>query len=449
MQMRIIGRLIVHMCFCSVATTAFGQDSMPIGTNVAMYTNDDQVAVFRPGVTFPTVNPWSDTYVDSLRPYGVVRMLDLNLTNCNGLVPGSERSGRWADRKQPSDPQQGSFNEDRDTPVAYEYQIDLANQVGADLWLTVPHLSREDPTYFTQLAELVRTRLDPSRRVYIEYSNETWNALFSRYADDGDDPRDCQHTYMIELARSQPWHPLTTLDCEEDPQALCSEAGAATVMASVELWTAFRDVFGSEYETRVYPVLSGWVDVFVYYNAGMLRALDNQDINPLGLMPRGFAVAPYSGNVEPLNPADPASTFALLQNNLSPTGELRVELARTKAALDARGIEFITYEGGQHLTGPGAQDINRMAAIGPYYTQYLEVMDDYFTLFMHFKDRGFFFEDEAFGARERLDSPRSMSPKYDAILRYIEGESASAPPGLRRSRRRSRRPRMPTRGRIR
>lgn len=57
--------------------------------------------------------------------------------------------------------------------VPYERMIELANRLGADPWICVP--GRADDNYVTQLATLVSSQLNPSRKLWLEYSNETWN----------------------------------------------------------------------------------------------------------------------------------------------------------------------------------------------------------------------------------------------------------------------------------
>ncbi|TWU17250.1 hypothetical protein Pla52o_54250 [Novipirellula galeiformis] len=62
--------------------------------------------------------------------------------------------------------------------VALELCIDLANATKCDAWLCVPHLADDD--YIFQMAVLVKERLDPDLKVYVEYSNEVWNWQFQQ-----------------------------------------------------------------------------------------------------------------------------------------------------------------------------------------------------------------------------------------------------------------------------
>ncbi len=133
------------------------------------------------------------------RPWSYIRMMDLGATN-NSPVRD------WSDRRPPGHvmPQgvlnprdcmagRGSFVLDgQSTGIAYEHMVALCNQTSKDLWITVPHLSTS--TFATKLARLIRfgsdgiepystTQADPvwpplnsQLKVYVEYSNEIWNA---------------------------------------------------------------------------------------------------------------------------------------------------------------------------------------------------------------------------------------------------------------------------------
>lgn len=80
--------------------------------------------------------------------------------------------------------------------AVWEYLVMLANETGKDLYITIP--VNASPDYVTKLAELIRygsdgvnpytapqahpvyPGLNPNLRVYVEWSNEVWNAAFSQ-----------------------------------------------------------------------------------------------------------------------------------------------------------------------------------------------------------------------------------------------------------------------------
>jgi hypothetical protein len=148
------------------------------------------IQLIRPG--YSTTNPpvFATSYINffqSLHPT-VLRFMNWTQTNGNPVQ-------NWADRTLPSGPTQTEtatlYNYDgsvdytgANTGTAWEYAIILANEVHADMWINVPGQATDD--YITQLANLIKNgdtvngvsypALDPDLNVYIEYSNETWNA---------------------------------------------------------------------------------------------------------------------------------------------------------------------------------------------------------------------------------------------------------------------------------
>ena len=62
--------------------------------------------------------------------------------------------------------------------VAVEILIQLANLTQTDPWFCMPH--RATPEYVTNFAQLVKAKLDPKLKVYVEYSNEVWNWQFQQ-----------------------------------------------------------------------------------------------------------------------------------------------------------------------------------------------------------------------------------------------------------------------------
>jgi hypothetical protein len=80
----------------------------------------------------------------------------------------------WSERAKPADATQTSAR-----GVAYEYLFALANRTGKDLWINVP--DQAGPEYFAALADLAASLLNPDRKLYLEYSNETWNSMFAQH----------------------------------------------------------------------------------------------------------------------------------------------------------------------------------------------------------------------------------------------------------------------------
>ncbi|NBB98365.1 MAG: hypothetical protein GVY34_09390 [Alphaproteobacteria bacterium] len=80
------------------------------------------------------------------------------------------RISEWSERPHPDD----ATYTPRGVPL--EVMIQLANETGTEPWFNIPHLAGDD--YIARMAAMIRDRLDPGLRAWIEFSNETWNWSF-------------------------------------------------------------------------------------------------------------------------------------------------------------------------------------------------------------------------------------------------------------------------------
>jgi hypothetical protein len=74
----------------------------------------------------------------------------------------------WADRAKETDLSYGSTKK---MPV--EVMVDLANKADVNPWFTMPAEASDD--YMRQFAIYVRDHLESDKKIYLEWSNETWN----------------------------------------------------------------------------------------------------------------------------------------------------------------------------------------------------------------------------------------------------------------------------------
>ena len=118
---------------------------------------EDHLDAYQNGAIF---NP---LWLDHMAGFKVLRFMDWMVTN------DSDQHG-WENRPKPSD-----FSYTRHG-IPAEIMVRLANELGADPWFCMPHLS--DDTYQRNFAELVEAGLDPGLKAYVEYSNEVWNWQF-------------------------------------------------------------------------------------------------------------------------------------------------------------------------------------------------------------------------------------------------------------------------------
>jgi hypothetical protein len=110
----------------------------------------------------------SDTFTNEFKqavaPFRTLRFMDFLATNGSQITT-------WASRNVPA-----AASQSNGKGGAYEYAIQMANELGKDIWINIPLGADDD--HVRQLATLLNTTLAPGRVVYLEYSNELWNWSF-------------------------------------------------------------------------------------------------------------------------------------------------------------------------------------------------------------------------------------------------------------------------------
>ena len=103
-----------------------------------------------------------------------------------------------------------------------------------DLWINVPAMANDD--YIQNLAELIYQDLNPNLKVYVEYSNETWNDSFQQYN-------------QVRTAAAH--NPVTTV--KTGIFAVAQQSAFQTRY----IGDVFKSVFGTE-SSRVLPVMGSF-----------------------------------------------------------------------------------------------------------------------------------------------------------------------------------------------
>jgi len=137
--------------------------------------------MIKPGYPAGTTQTFTDNFINTLTSanWGAIRYMDTTGTNNQeGTYP---ETISWSDRKLTTDAAQVGIDAiGKRQAAAWEYVIELSNQVGIDPWINIPVSATTD--YITQVATLFRDNLDPSLNVYVENSNEVWNGIFNQQA---------------------------------------------------------------------------------------------------------------------------------------------------------------------------------------------------------------------------------------------------------------------------
>ncbi len=338
-------------------------------------------------------HPW---FLQSMRHYSVIRFMnwaDANSTQTGSLPPELAHESRWDDRVVLDDARWWGR-------VPLEVMIDLANAAHVEPWLTLP--ARADDDFARRAGALVRERLDPSLRVWVEYSNEVWNAQFP------------QNAYAIERGRA-----LGLVgEGEGDDEAALRFYARRTG----ELHRLFAEGLGEDvaHPTRL-------VRVYASQSVSPWRSEQILDFEDAYTRADVLAIAPYFGH--PVSPdayaswraMTPEAFFAQAEaNDLAPARDAVREQARI--ARD-RGLALVAYEGGQHYVAQGDQDVTaflgraardpRMEAL---YDDYLEAFEaEGGRLMVHMVDCTAGGRDGFWGATERLGQPIDETPKLRAL----------------------------------
>jgi hypothetical protein len=398
---------------------------MPISA-MELGTNFWNFGWHKPNDCFQDVNkvtggdPWNPRFLEEIAIYRSLRFMDWDNTN-------NSKRAKWSERPDKDAPKQN--------PVAYEWMIDLCNRNKSDLWVTLPHKCIDRSTgdapsdYALRLCILSKTGvdmgttdlhplldrlsemspadlvkaggvrsgapLDPALRIYVEYSNETWNGGFK------------QSHY-----------------CCDEGSALGLDENRWTAGFRFHAWAAIRIfraadlVFGRD-SKRVVKVLAtqsanSWI-------AGQhLQVMADSKSNPWGVKATAIATAPYFGHKVP---GDAPDAVAQLRDAVKKSGR---DSAKHKAIADEAGLRLIAYEGGQHVIKQ-ARTINRDPAMCTLYVEYLREMALSYGHFCHYAHVGRAGDGGAWGCIEFTGQPLAEAHKYRALVEWSKSASAKIP----------------------
>lgn len=342
-------------------------------------------------------NPFRPGFLETWKGMAAFRFMDWMKTNNSKITKWSERptlkSAIWTG----------------EGGVPVEIMVDLANRQKADAWFCMPHQADDD--YVRNFATLVKEKLDPSLKVYVEYSNEVWNSMF-------DQCKWANEQGLKQGLSKLPW-----------------EAGwKFYAKRSLEIFKIWEDVFaGSDRLITVLSTQAGNVyvgeQILEYQNAGKKA--------------KALAIAPYVGfNIPEKSDSDKEFTAAevarwsvdrVMQEMMNTRlPEALKSIEEHKALADRYGLTLIGYEGGQHAVGIlGGENndqltallhqANRSKAMGELYTAYLDAWSSHGgDLFAHFSSIGRWSKWGSWGLMEYYNSNPKDYPKFQATMRWAK-----------------------------
>ncbi len=339
-----------------------------------------------------TTKPFHPLFLERLSKFKTIRFMDWMRANDSTISNYSER------------PQGGFPTQASEKGVALYHLIDLANTLHANPWFTIPHKATD--AYVREFATTVRTRLDPSLKPHIEYSNEVWNYIFS------------QTNYAKQKGLS--------LGLSQDGNLAALRYYS---QRSVEIFKIWEDVFGGK--------------------SRLVRILASQSVNPWTgeqvitwkeayKHADAYAIAPYFDGNDLNNPDKVDKTLEMTEDQIldSMLNEIRTELKQDVTDnynLTKRyGLKLFAYEGGTSLESsrmPADKEpkvtalfhaVNRNPRIKGVYLEYLNMWKaSGGELFNQFVDVSRWDKYGSWGALEYQNQELSKAPKYQGLMDFI------------------------------
>jgi hypothetical protein len=336
-------------------------------------------------VTAAQDQTFAPEFTEALAGFKVIRFMKWQ-TATEGNWPVT-----WARRNKPDD---GDYLKNDGVPV--ETLIDLANQADADPWVTMPWNADDD--YIARFATYVRDHLSREHRVYVEVSNEVWNAGYpaSRQA-------------------------ASEAQAEQLPSASGSAAGAAL----------------ERYAEKTRSVMKIWSDIFQGQSQRLVRVASFQHVSPptsdrllnyksLARSIDAMATAPYFGyEISDALTAD--QIWASLPAQMNESVSLGI---KQKQVAKKYGLRYITYEAGQAIVLRDnlalEQQVQRDPRMDGLYGQFLQSwrtqVGDNLNLFALNGPIGQY---GAWGLSEYVGQPLSDAPKMRGVKSFLRPKHAA------------------------
>lgn len=330
-------------------------------------------------------------YLRYMRDFRVIRFMNMSGITRNPVYA-------WEDRASIDQATWGGAEGIRGAPM--EVMVELANRLHADPWFSMPHAANND--FIRRFADYVERHLDPTLKVYVEYTNEAWNGIFN------------QHAYMKQQGMRQG----LDKDVTQASYKFYSKR-------SVEVFKIWEQAFRGK--DRLVRVLSGLVgstrmtETILTYNDAFRHA-------------DAFAIAPYVyGDYKALRKARSVQQVFQIMQDPKYAHSLPNELKsiRKQAALTDRfGLDLIAYEGGQHLvdstTRKDDQHPNKLFYQANRHPQMAVIYQKLLAgwkraggkLFVHFSSPRTYRKFGSFGTKEHINQSDAKAPKHRALLQF-------------------------------
>ncbi len=411
------------------------QSDCPTGSTYESF--EDRLKADRNAIIF---NP---DYLAFLRNFKVIRMMNLMESSLKQLCGDPANCpadvGTWNQKATMDDAVWGgndgrTAHEDH-KGVPMEVMVALANTLKRDIWVNMPHVATDD--YVTKYAEYVFDNLDPSLKVYIEYSNEVWNNGFAAH----------EYTTKKGLALNLDTVPAAFQNSNRDGEYFARLRFHS--QRSVEIFQLWEAEFGST--SRIVRVLGSFIGDKVLTEQMLKHLTDSgtaSHVDAVAIAPYFFG-CPYEAicvdapkNLLTATTVD--DVFDIIDQDSSvdvKSIDGTIEAVKNQLTITNQyNVKLVTYEGGQHLvTGVFGSNIsneekprlralfneaNRDPRMKERYVRFLnawkDLSDDGAGLFTLYTMPQSYYRFGNFGLKEHLNSPRNESPKFDGVMSFQE-----------------------------
>lgn len=330
-------------------------------------------------------------FLERLRGFKVLRFMDWQCTNYSTLR-------EWSQRTTPeAETQTGPGG------VAVEHMIELCNELDASPWFCMPHMASD--SFVLEFAKLVKARLKPELKVYLEYSNEVWAA--------GQGPG--PGAYAAGKGRG----------LSDDPGIALNRFYSDRSVEIFRIWE--KEFEGKSRLVRVMGAQAGWPE----------RSLERMNWRDAHKHVDALAVADYLDAGDLTKPPDVNSVDDLLNRARDQLAVAREMVRKHKAIADKYHVSLITYEGGPGFvtsrSDPRDEVVTKLCIAAHrdprIYDLYAQLLADWKNagggLFMGFNSCGVTSKWGSWGHLEHQDQPILTAPKYRALRDALEGRAAS------------------------
>lgn len=353
-----------------------------------------------------------DYFISNVANFKVFRVMDWNQTNGSNVVNWYNGTGNW---------NPANIGGTNDFSYAFKNVppsviVALCNKIHADLWLCMPH--KASNAYIDSYASYVKSNLTSDLKVYIEYTNEVWNSF-------------SQGSYCESEG--------LRLNLDTNPYSARIKYQSKRSVEIFDRWyTKWSGSTGRLIRVMAGQASNDWVaSTLLSYNSNYLKT-------------DAVAIAPYfgdylgsgGGNCSAAAPATTMSTQQVLDACLSHiNGDVKTWMTRHKTLTNSyknsagATLKLTAYEGGQHLVGVCGNEnnsnlntvfdeANRHSTIKSHYLTYLNNWKNAGGgMFCHFVDCTEYEKHGRWGAKEYRGATRSESPKFDALLSFMNKSS--------------------------